>query len=128
MKRFTAAFLVLPLLCLSLAGCAPLIVGAAVGALGGYAISKDTIQGNTDKNYDLLWESAINVARMRGNIKTEDSVRGYLELEVNSSKVYVRLIRLTQATTRLRVSAKRYHLPNLSLAEDIFVRIIEEAR
>lgn len=121
----------LAVLCLSvsLLGCAPvLIVGAAVGALGGYAASKDTIQGETDKAYDSLWNSALTVAKIRGTVRYEDGMKGHLEFEAESSKVYVKFIRLTTATTRVRVSARKYHLPNLTLAQDIFVKIMEESK
>jgi len=113
---------------LNLTGCAPLIVGGAVGALGGYAVSKDTIQADTDKSYDILWNSALRVSRIRGQVKQEDISKGYIELEAESSRIYIRLIKLTPAKTKLRVSARKYHLPNLGLAQDIFVKIMEEAR
>lgn len=109
-------------------GCAPLIVAGAVGAVGGYAISKDTIQGDTDKDYDKVWYSALSVARLRGTITVEDSYKGSIELEAESSKIYIKVIRLTRTATRLRVSARKYHFPNLTLAQDIFVRIMEEAK
>lgn len=121
-------FFLIPCIFVSISGCAPLIVGGAVGVLGGYAVSKDTIQGETDKSYDSLWDSALMVGRIRGQVKYEDRSRGYIELEAESSRVYIRLIRLTAAATRLRVSARKYHLPNLGLAQDIFVKITEQAR
>jgi hypothetical protein len=126
MKKIT--FLLLPCILVSMLGCAPLIVGGAVGALGGYAASKDTIQGETDKFYDSVWESASMVSRIRGEIKSEDKVKGYIELEAESSRVYIKLIRLTAATTRLKVQARKYHLPNLPLAQDIFVKIMDQAK
>jgi hypothetical protein len=128
MKRKVLCLFLAPLLLLSLSGCAALIVGGAVGALGGYAISKDTIQGDSDKAYESLWDSAMAIAKARGTINQENSQRGYIELQTDSSKVYIRLIRLTRATTRVRVSARnKYRMPNLNLAEDIFVKIIETA-
>jgi len=118
---------IIPCILLSALGCAPLIVGGAVGALGGYAVSKDTIQGETDKSYDSLWKSALMVSNIRGQIKFEDRLKGYIELEAESSKVYIRLVRLTVTTNRLRVSARKYHFPNLNLAQDIYVKIMEQA-
>jgi hypothetical protein len=109
---------------LSVCGCAPLIIGAAAGGLGAYAVSSDTVQGDTDKDYDVLWDSALNVARSRGLIQKENAAAGYLELGIESSKVWVKLTRLTQATTRIRVSARKYHFPNIELAQDVFVKII----
>lgn len=115
---------ILPIIC----GCVPLMIGAAAGGLGACAVSKDTVQGDSDKNFDLLWESAINVARERGIIQQENIQTGYIELTVDSSKVWIRLIRLTQTTTRIKVSARKFHFPNMKLSQDFFVRIITGVR
>ncbi|MCK9430491.1 MAG: hypothetical protein M0R17_10860 [Candidatus Omnitrophica bacterium] len=112
--------LIMPALC----GCAPLIIGAAAGGLGAYAISKDTVQGDNDKSFDLLWDSAVNVSKQYGIIQEENISTGYIELTADSSKVWIRLIRLTRATTRIRVSARKFHFPNMELAQDLFVKIV----
>jgi hypothetical protein len=127
MKKTIAAFLI-PFTLLVVSGCAPLIIGGAVGALGGYAASKDTIQGETDADYERLWNAALAVSRMRGVMKTEDYARGYLQFDAESTKVWIRLVRLTQYTTRVKVSARKYHLPNLTLAQEVFVKVIEQAK
>ena len=111
---------ILPVVC----GCVPLIIGAAAGGLGAYAVSKDTVQGDSDKGFDLLWESAINVAKQRGIIQQENISTGYIELTADSSKVWIRLIRLTQAATRIRISARKFHFPNMELSHDLFVKIV----
>lgn len=115
---------ILPVIC----GCLPLIIGATAGGLGAYAVSKDTVQGDSDKNYDLLWESAVNVAKSGGIIQQENASTGYIELTVESSKVWIRFTRLTQRSTRIRISARKYHFPNSELAQDFFVRIISGVR
>jgi hypothetical protein len=128
MRKKLSLLIIIPFFCAVLAGCVPLIVGAAAGALGAVAISKDTIQGETDKPYESLWNSALLIARIRGTIKQEDSTRGYLELEADSSTVYINLVRMTQAATRLKVASRKHHLPNMKLAEDIFVKIMEQVK
>jgi len=127
MKRILFSVSIIPFIFISL-GCVPLIIGGAAGALGAYSVSKDTIQGETDKPYGALWSSAVMVSRIRGTIKQEDSTKGVIELGDGPNQVWIRLIRLTQATTRLRISARKYHLPNVELAQDLFVKIIEEAK
>lgn len=124
----TVTFILIMFMLMNISGCAPLIIGSAVGALGGYAISRDTMQGETDIEYDRLWNAMTTVAQIRGTIKSEDYSKGYLNLEAESSKVWIRLIRLTKATTRLRISARKYRLPNFNLAQDIFVKIMEQAK
>ena len=127
MKRIMCYLLVFVLIC-SVAGCVPLIIGATVGGVAVYAVSKDTVQGETDKTYDSIWNAALRVGKIRGTIKQENYTKGTIELEAESSRVYIRLFDLTRATTRLRVSARKYHMPNISLAQDMFVKIMEEAR
>lgn len=120
--------LALPVFLLFTLGCMPLIIGGAVGALGGYAVSRDTIQGETDTPYESLWNAALTVGKIRGTIKQEDYNSGAINLEVGQSRVWVRLIRLTDATTRVKISARKYHLPDISLAQELFVKIIEQAK
>jgi hypothetical protein len=124
----TIVFVLVSFMFLSMVGCAPLIIGGAVGALGGYAISKDTVQAETDTDYERIWNAAVTVARIRGTVKSEDYARGYLSGDMESSKIWIRLIRLTKSTTRIRISARKYHLPNLSLAQDLFVKVMEQAK
>jgi len=127
MKKIFFYLFFIPFVLVNIYGCW-FIFGGAVGAAGAYAISKDTLQGETDKPYNSLWNSALLVSKIRGNILQEDSSKGYIELEAESSRVEIRLIRVTRATTRVMISARKYHLPNLSLAQDLYVKIIEEAR
>lgn len=122
--RKSISIVLLPFILVSVVGCAPLIIGAAAGGLGAYAISKDTVQGDSDKDYEALWESALSVAKIRGIIQQVNAGTGYIELSADSSKVWIRLIRLTQATTRIKISARKYHFPNMELAQDFFVKVI----
>ncbi len=130
MREIAVWILLVPLLCLNLTGCAPLIVASvAAGAIGGYVIVKnDTVQGDLDKSYDGLWEAALTVSKIRGNIKYEDSAKGYIELDAGGTKVGIRVLRLTGTITRLRIRARKHHLPNLDLAKDIFKKITEEVK
>ena len=127
MKRLFSCFIIFPLILLC-CGCVPLIIGGAAGALGAYAVSKDTVQGETDKPYESLWDAAYSVSKMQGVIRQENAESGYLALDVSKSTVEIHLIRLTHATTRIRVTARKYHLPDLNLAQNLFVKIVEEAK
>jgi len=125
MKKAAFLFLLLAT-AVNLAGCW-FIIGGAAGAAGAYVISKDSVEGNTDKPYDSLWDAALTVARIRGKIQQEDAIRGYIELAADSTLVKISLTKVTDATTRLKVSARKHHLPNLTLAEDVFVKIMDQS-
>ena len=103
MKKKLVFFLITPLLILNLSACAPLIVGAAVGAVGGYAATRDTIQGDSDRPYESLWNAALKVAQIRGKIRREDAYSGTIQSDAESSVVWIRLVRLTHSTTRIRI-------------------------
>jgi len=128
MKKIILYLLGVMFLSCSCLGCLPLVLGGAAGALGAVVVTKDTIQGETDRSYDSLWSAAIRVSRIRGTIKNQDNLKGTIELEVESGRIWISLIRLTRATTRLKISARKYHLPDLGLAQEIFVKIMDEAR
>jgi hypothetical protein len=126
-KSFCLYFLIPGLIMLfSVYGCAPLLLGMAVGGVGIYAVSTDTVQGDVDKSFDSLWRSALSVSKIRGKIKQENYSQGYIELETESNRVWIKIIRLSKATNRLKISARKYHLPNLELAQELFMKIIEE--
>lgn len=127
MRKAVLFLFFLPFLLVSVSGCI-FVLGGAAGALGAYGLSRDTIEGATDVPYENLWSSALVISRARGMIKQEDSLQGVIELEAESSKIWIRLIRVTQYTTKLRISARKYHFPNLALAQDLYVRILEQGK
>lgn len=127
MKKIFTCIIVSGFLIVNLAGCAPIIIGGALGAMGAIAVSKDTIQVDTDKAYDGIWESAIRVTGARGTITKEDKSKGYIDMENKSMRVYVRMDRLTRSTIRIKVSARKHHLPNIEEAQAVFAKIMEGA-
>ncbi|MDD5432955.1 MAG: DUF3568 family protein [Candidatus Omnitrophica bacterium] len=128
MKKVLSLIVLCSALLTGISGCAPLIVGGAVGAIGGYAASRDTVQGETDKNYDSLWNAAVEVARIRGKVKKEDFTKGIIEMQADSSRVTITLVKVTLATTRLKVASRKFHFPNLALSQELFVKIMDFAK
>lgn len=124
MKKIVS-YLVVIMLCANLAGCWPVILG--VGAVGGYAISRDTIQGETDKDIGSVWGAAIKVSEVMGIIRDEDRSKGTLAVEVDRNNVNIKVEELTKTTVRLRVSVRnKYLLPNISLAQKMYTKIIQQ--
>lgn len=127
MRKAMIVFLI-ALVSMAASGCAALLVGVAAGGVGMYAASNDAIQGETDKSYEAIWDSALRVSKIRGTVSKQDSASGVIEIDADSSKVWIKVIRLTRATTRLRVAARKHKLPNLTLAQDMFLKIIDQTR
>lgn len=123
-KRVIIGAISLLVSCLNFSGCVflPWVVGAA----GGYAVSKDTIAGEIDADYDTLWDAAMKVSEIMGVINLEDKVRGRIDLNIGKSKVVVIIEVLTPKTMRLKVKARKYLLPNIALAQKMFVKITQQ--
>ncbi len=125
-RRFISSVSVVLLLCFSLSGCVWAILGA--GAVGGYAISKDTIVGEIDSDYDTLWLAAERVGGIMGEIKAQDRVKGTIELDIDRTRVSIQIEKLTPETLRLRVKGRKYMymIPNIGLAQKVFIKIQQQ--
>jgi hypothetical protein len=108
-------------------GCVP-IFWAAAGGVGVFAASKDTLQGEFDISYDRLWDSSLTVMKYRGTVTNQAVEQGSIEGLDGKTKVWIKLERVTPATTRLRVSARRYKMPNLEVAQQVYTKIIEQVK
>lgn len=109
---------------LTLTGCVPLLL-MTIGGISVYAVSRDTLQGDSDTSYESLWDAAMTVCKARGTLLKEEFTSGVIEADARPSKIWVRFERLTPSTTRVRVSARKYKLPNLQLAQEVFIKILE---
>lgn len=109
-------------------GCAMMLVGA--GAAGGYAIGRDYIQGDTDKGFESVYNSAVNVADMMGIIESKFSNPsvGKIRAMVENSSLEIDLERLTRQTVRLRVKSRKNMMPNIELAQKVYNKILQQSR
>lgn len=99
------------------------------GAAGGYALGRDYIQGDTDKNFDSVYDSAVNIAEGMGIIQSRFSnpSLGKIRASVGSSRVDILIERLTLETVRLRVKSRKNLMPNLELAQRIYNNILQQS-
>ncbi|MBL7130139.1 MAG: DUF3568 family protein [Candidatus Omnitrophica bacterium] len=119
-------FIMLLFCSLAFSGC--IFVVAGVGALGGYAISKDTIQGETDKTFESVWDASLRVLNILGTVSSEDKQKGMIEAEIDTSNTKVTIEQLTPKTVRLVVTARRFLMPDITLAQKIYIKVIENAK
>ena len=119
-------WVVIPLLILSLQGCAALLIGTA-GVIGGVAISEDTVQSDVDAGFDHIWNNALNeIEKMGGTIKLKEKYRGVIEAKARASNVRIEIERITDKTVRLKVKSRKNYLPNIKLAHELSARIIKK--
>ncbi|MEK6563536.1 MAG: DUF3568 family protein [Candidatus Omnitrophota bacterium] len=119
---------ILAVLWFSVSGCAVVLVGA--GAAGGYAIGKDYIQGETDKDFDRVYDSAVTIAGIMGDIESQFSnpSTGKIKANVETSSLEIYVERLTKKTVRLKVRSRKNLMPNIELAQKVYTKIIQNIR
>ena len=118
----------LVILLFSFSGCALFLIGA--GAAGGYAISKDTIEGIFERSSDRVYHASREVAMQDGFIRLEDKLHGQIEAEIRKSKVEIEIQNASEKTVRLRVKARKGYklLPDMGLANDVYNKISQKLR
>ena len=119
------SILFIPLLLVSFSGCVWLFVGAA-GVVGGYAVTRDTIQGDYDAGYSDAWKSAVDVCGILGTISAKDTHKGTIESFIDKAKVKIEITQLTQEAIRVKVKARKGIFPRLGTAEKVFVKIVQK--
>ena len=104
-------------------GCAYLVVGGA-GALGGYAISSDTVQGTIESDNKEVWEAASTVVNIMGKLNKESEETGRLEAIVNGARVTIGVTQFTPKLVKLTVKARKSFFPSMATAQSVYMKII----
>ena len=123
-NKFLITILAVGLAC-SLSGCFYLILGGAAAA-GGYAISQDTIQGESEKDFEEVWEAAINIVSIMGTVNSQSHELGKISALVNGAKVIVNISQLTPSAVRLKVKARKAFFPSINTAQNVYVKIMNK--
>jgi hypothetical protein len=104
------------------AGCAPVLIGA--GAVGGYLISKDSIQNSFDLPASMIFEASRAVLEEEGLIKSADKDKGYLKATVQGANIVVTVKSVTRRTVSLKVQARTdLFVPKIDIAQGIYTKI-----
>jgi hypothetical protein len=109
----------------SVSGCVYLVVGT-VGALGGYVISSDTIEGVTNNTKEEVWDAAKDIISIMGLIEEEQKSSGVMIAKVNNAKVTITIVPLSSSAVKLSVKARKSFLPKISIAQDVFVKVMSQ--
>ncbi len=117
--------IVLSSVCLFSSGCWFLIIGGA-GAVGGYAISRDTFEGASSKGQSELMAASHKVLAIMGTISDERVKEGEIIAIVNGAHVTVNVFQVNLTTSKLRVRARNGIFPRIGLAQDIYTKVMNQ--
>ena len=109
---------------LGISGCALLLVGA--GAVGGYAISRDSVRNVFDVPQDRVYEKSLAVAKSMGMVKLEDHFHGIIKADIQDANVTITVKQLTKKTVELMVRGRsHFFLPKVDVAQEVYSKIVE---
>ena len=125
---------------ISTAGCVAVVGG--VGLVGGYAVSPDTVEGVTKDDEETVWEKALEIVAIMGQIKEKyetaqdlasDPKKQKLAAQLGEGKILIAQVSGARVVvsvvtandvTKLRVKARKAFLPKIAVAQDVFTKII----
>ena len=111
----------------SMAGCVPLVlVAVGAGAVGGYAVSRDTFEGVSSKGQDEIWDASTHVLTIMGEVKDSDRKGGMISAVVSGVNVTVTVVPISLTATKLRIKARKSIFPRIATAQDVYTKIIHQ--
>ena len=119
---------VLLALCLMLfsSGCVYMIVGG-IGALGGYVVSPDTVEGIiTGKDLEEVWDAATEIVGIMGIVREQNEKSGIILAKIQGTKVTVTISRISQSSLKLTIKARKAFLPKIKVAQDVYIKIVDK--
>ncbi len=109
---------------ISLSGCVYMIVGG-VGALGGFIVSPDTVEGIiTDSGQEDALEAAAEILSIMGVILERSDQGGIIIAKAQGTKITVTIVPISQSSVKVTVKARKAFFPKIKMAQDVYVKIV----
>ncbi|HPB68697.1 MAG TPA: hypothetical protein PLT76_02925 [Candidatus Omnitrophota bacterium] len=121
-QKKTLSGILLCLFSVSLCGCIYLVVGG-VGALGGYVVSPDTVEGVMSGDFTEVWDRTLEVVSVMGVIQEQNEPGGIIIVNIQGNRVTLTLYSISNSMVKLSVKARKAFLPRIRVAQDVYVKI-----
>ena len=94
------------------------------GGAVGYAVSADSVKADFDTSYEKACSVSLDVAKaMIGSIDMSDKATGWIKSESEGNNVAIHIVKLTEGTMQITVSARKYATPRAQFARNILAKI-----
>ena len=104
-------------------GCVYLVVGG-IGAVVGYVVSPDAVEGVTSYDTDELWDAVEEVVSVMGTISESKEASGLLIARVNGAKVIITITPIGKSSSKLTVKSRKGFFPKIGISQDIYTKRI----
>ncbi|MBP7216595.1 MAG: hypothetical protein KBA46_04850, partial [Candidatus Omnitrophica bacterium] len=106
-----------------LTGVAALPVAAAFTLAG-----KDYAQAEYDVSWDKAYVVGLSALQAAGSIKKEDKAAGVISAEVKGTQVTLKLKKVSERSTQITISARKFLLPQPEVAAGVMYRISDNLK
>jgi hypothetical protein len=106
-----------------LTGVAALPVVAAF-TFAGKDYAQETFNVTTERAYD----AGLQAIKMAGKVKKEDKASGVISAEVNGASLTLKLKKLSEKSTQVTISARKFGLPQAEIASGVMYRLREQIK
>lgn len=106
-----------------LTGVAALPVVAAFTFAG-----KDYVQETFNVTMDRAYDAGLEAIKIAGKIRKEDKAAGIISAEVNGARVNFILKKLSEKSTQITISARKFGLPKDEIASGVMYRLKEHLK
>ncbi len=124
-KRFRNFFALTVLLAFFSSGCIWIVAGG-IGALGGYVVSPDTVEGIIERTTDDVLETSLEISSIMGKVVEQDTEAGVIVSLINGARVTVTVLALSETTTRITVKARKAFMPRIATAQDFYIKVTKQ--
>jgi len=107
---------------IGMAGCAAAAL-MSVGAVAGYAISRDRVELTVERPYAAVWTACLEETKRFGRLQEIDERLGQIQALSQGTHVVITLERVTEASVKIVVKARRHLLPQIDVAQRLATRI-----
>ncbi len=108
-----------------LSGCIALLAGGVIG----FEVSADSVKAQFYTSYERAYRVSLDVANdMVGSVNMADEATGWIKFDSQDNNVAIHIVKQTDRTVEITVSARKYGTPRVQFARDILAKIARKLR
>jgi uncharacterized protein involved in outer membrane biogenesis len=103
-------------------------VGIVPVAIASAFIGKDNVQQTFDASFDKAYETGLVVLQEMGKVSAQNKEGGVITADIQGASVSLKLKKVAQDKTEVTISARKYLLPEPSIAGGVLYKMSERLK
>jgi hypothetical protein len=90
--------------------------------------AKDYAQETFNVTEERAYDVGLQVIKMAGKVKMENKSSGVIEAEVDGAGVTLKLKKLSEKSTQVTISARKFGFPEVAIASGVMYQLSKQLR